>query len=76
MRKQLVEIDIFATVGCASRETLRANLAWAAAGAGVELRVRDHLLDEDLARERMIPGSPTVLVNGRDISSGGQPGTG
>jgi hypothetical protein len=60
-------IEVLSLPGCAGAgDTLR--LAGEVAGAlapGAE--VRDVRLTEEEARERGFPGSPTVLVNGRDI---------
>ena len=60
-------VEVLSLPGCAGAgETLR--LAGEVVGAlapGAE--VRDVRLTEGEARERGFPGSPTVLVNGRDI---------
>ena len=60
-------VEVLSLPGCLSaEETLRlAGEVVSAAVPGTE--VRDVRLTEHEARERGFPGSPTVLVNGRDI---------
>ena len=60
-------IEVFSLPGCAGREaSLRmAEDVIGALAPGAELR--DTVLTELEARERGFPGSPTLLVNGRDI---------
>jgi len=60
-------VEVLSLPGCpGAEETLRtAGLVVLAMAPGTV--VRDILLTEAEARERGFPGSPTVLVNGRDI---------
>jgi hypothetical protein len=60
-------VEVLSLPGCPSvEETLRmAGEVVRALVPGTE--VRDVRLTEEQARERGFPGSPTVLVNGRDI---------
>ena len=64
-------IEVFSLPGCAGAgETLRlAGEVARALAPGAE--VRDVRLTEQQAIERGFPGSPTVLVNGRDIEGRG-----
>ena len=67
MRVQPLTIAVFSLPGCPSvEETLRlTGTVVSALVPGTE--VRHVRLTEAEARERGFPGSPTVLVNGRDI---------
>ena len=60
-------IEVLSLPGCPSvDETLRmAGEVVFSVVPGTE--VRDVRLSEEQARERGFPGSPTILVNGRDI---------
>ena len=60
-------VEVLSTPGCPNAaETLRlVRKTAAAAVSGVA--ILDTRLSEAQARERGIPGSPTVLVDGRDI---------
>jgi len=62
------KIEVLSLPGCPSLEgTLRmAGEVVFSLVPGVE--VRDVRLSEEQARERGFPGSPTILVNGRDIA--------
>ena len=64
-------VEVLSLPGCAgAAEALR--LAGEIARAlAPEAEVRDVRLTEQEARERGFPGSPTVLVNGRDIEGRG-----
>ena len=75
VRKMPLSIEVLSLPGCPSvAETLRmAGRVLAAMAPGTE--VREVRLSEAEAVERGFPGSPTVLVNGRDIS-GAQPHAG
>lgn len=67
MRTVPLTVEVLSLPGCPSlEETLRlAGEVVFAAIPGTE--VRDVRLTAEAARERGFPGSPTVLVNGRDI---------
>ena len=67
MKHAPLTVEVLSTPGCPSAaETLRmAGEVVRALVPGTE--VRDVRLTEEQARERGFPGSPTVLVNGRDI---------
>lgn len=67
MKTTPLTIEVLSLPGCPSvDETLR--MTGAVASAVVPgTAVRDVRLTEEEARERGFPGSPTVLVNGRDI---------
>jgi len=60
-------VEVLSLPGCPSvEETLRmAGEVVPIVAPGTD--VRDVRLTEDEARERGFPGSPTLLVNGRDI---------
>jgi hypothetical protein len=65
-----MEIKCYIAESCSSREALLDNLEQALARAGKE-RDGYRLLDEEEAAELNLKGSPTVLVNGRDIAAAG-----
>lgn len=67
MRSEPLRIDVLSLPGCPhAEETLR--LAGEVAAAVVPgTVVREQRLTEGQARERGFAGSPTVLVDGRDI---------
>ena len=67
MKHAPLTVEVYSLPGCPSvEETLRmAGEVVSAVVPGTE--VRDVRLTESEARERGFPGSPTVLVNGRDI---------
>ena len=67
MKAAPLTIEVLSLPGCPNLpETLRmAGEVASAVVPGAE--VRDIRLTEEQARERGFPGSPTVLVNGRDI---------
>lgn len=62
-----MEICCFLSQGCASREALEANIREALRLEGKDARVTFTVLDEEQARRKGIPGSPTVLVQGKDL---------
>jgi hypothetical protein len=67
VRKTPVVVEVLSLPGCAGAEgSLRvAREVGSALAPGAE--ISDIRLTEGEARERGFPGSPTVLVNGRDI---------
>ena len=71
MRTSLPIVEVLSLPGCPAVDpTLRmAQEVVSAMAPGAE--VRDVRLTEAEARERGFPGSPTVLVSGRDIEGRG-----
>ena len=67
MKVAPLTVEVLSLPGCPSlEETLRrAGDVVFSVVPGTE--VRDVRLSEEEARERGVPGSPTILVNGRDI---------
>lgn len=60
-------VDVLSLPGCPGREATLRMTAEVVAALSPGAPVRDILLTEAQARDRGFPGSPTVLVNGRDI---------
>ena len=54
-------------VGCPRAATLRARIEAAARRLGVPVRIREQVVTDDVDADAWrFPGSPTVLVDGRD----------
>lgn len=62
-----MKIQCFVSQGCASREALEANIREALRLEGMEAQVSLSVLSEEEAKRMGIPGSPTVLVEGKDL---------
>ncbi len=69
-----MHIEIFHSRACASLGKLRQNLDRALSVTGVSAEVSFREVDEAEAASMSLSGSPTVLIDGRDIAPGGQPG--
>lgn len=66
MNKSL-SIDCYLSLGCASEEALRENIKLALESEAVEAEVNFYRIDEAEAKRLGLMGSPSVLINGRDI---------
>ena len=61
--------DLLFVSDCPNLDVARRRLTEAAARAGVELVVRERLVvDVDAASELGMHGSPTILIDGRDVA--------
>ena len=67
-------IDCYISNYCSSEEALKKNITEAIKLESVNAEVNIHKLGELEARKRKILGSPTVLINGKDILPGELPG--
>jgi hypothetical protein len=64
-------VEVLSTPGCPNAAETLALAGAVVAAVRPGTAVRDVRLTEEQARERGFPGSPTVLVNGRDIEGRG-----
>ncbi len=71
-----MQIDVYVSPGCASVDAVSNNIAAALAATGSSATVAFHEVSDQEARESGLKGSPTVLINGRDVAGGGAPGIG
>jgi len=62
-----MKIDCYLSKGCASEKALRENLDQAFVQEAVDAEVSFYRISDDEAEERGLKGSPSVLINGRDI---------
>jgi hypothetical protein len=62
-----MKIECFLSLACGSEESLRANLGEALALEGIEAEIVMRRIDDPLARALGLRGSPSVLIEGRDI---------
>jgi hypothetical protein len=67
VRRTPVVIEVFSLPGCLGAEGALSMAREVGSALAPGTEVRDVRLTEVQARERGFPGSPTVLVNGRDI---------
>lgn len=70
----MVNADLLYVPDCPNLDLARQRLTEAAARAGVEVVVREHLVaDADAAAELGMHGSPTILIDGRDVAGDTEP---
>lgn len=62
-----VKIDCYISLNCASEVPLRENIKKAIEEEGIEAEVRFYRISEEEAQKLGLRGSPSVLINGRDI---------
>lgn len=62
-----MRIEAILSEGCASRESLEANIREALSREGVEAKVNFRVVGEKEARAMGLPGSPSVFVDGEDL---------
>lgn len=68
----MVNADLLYVADCPNRDVAAHRLAEAADRAGVELVVRERLVaDADTAAALGMHGSPTILIDGRDVADAG-----
>jgi hypothetical protein len=60
-------INCYLSHGCGSEKALRENISEALALEKVEAQVNFHIVDDEKAIALSLSGSPTVLVNGKEI---------
>jgi hypothetical protein len=72
-----MKIELLYSTGCLNVEQARRNLSEACAQAGIPAEWREYNLDApDVPSDYKQYGSPTILVNGRDILPAPQTGGG
>lgn len=72
-----MQIQFLYTDGCPYNGLARSALSEVMAEEGIRAYVEEvYVRTEEDARRLGFPGSPTVLINGRDVNSGGPSGLG
>lgn len=70
----MVNADLLYVPDCPNVDLARERLAEAAARAGVDVVLRERLVaDAATAAELGMNGSPTILLDGRDVGGGSEP---
>ncbi len=69
-----MKIDCYISEGCGSEIQLRENVEEAMRLESVGADVRFHIINETEAKRLGLMGSPSVLINGKDILPGEIPG--
>jgi hypothetical protein len=69
-----MRIDCYLSLGCASEEALKENIKIALESEAVKAEVNFYRINEAEAIKLRLMGSPSVLINGRDILPGEIPG--
>jgi hypothetical protein len=70
----MASVDLLYVPDCPNRAVARERLNEAARRSGVEVVVSERLVaDADTAAALGMHGSPTILVDGRDVASGTEP---
>jgi hypothetical protein len=64
-----MKIDCYLSRGCASENALRKNLNSALRLEAVEARVNFRRITDEEAADLGLKGSPSILVNGKDVQS-------
>ena len=62
-----MKIDCYLSLGCASEDALRDALSKAIEFEAVDADVKFYRITEKEAEELGLKGSPSVLINGKDI---------
>jgi len=73
-KKLSMRIDCYLSLGCASEEALTENIKRALESEAVEAEINVYRINEAEAKVLGLMGSPSVLINGRDILPGEIPG--
>ncbi len=66
----MMRVDCYISLGCTSEEALRENLERALELEAAEAEVNFHRLSDAEAERLGLRGSPSVLMDGRDILPG------
>lgn len=66
-----MKIECYLSVGCGSEEALRENIKTALSIEEIDADVAFCRISSEEALARGLRGSPSVLINGRDIEPGG-----
>ena len=71
--RHAVSVEILYAPGCPHLRTAHARLVAVAEEEGVAISVTETAVETtEQARERRLPGSPTVRVEGRDVEPGAE----
>ena len=62
-----MKIDCYMSLKCGSENALRENISKALELEGISAEVNFYRITEDEARSLGLKGSPSVLIDGRDI---------
>ncbi len=62
-----LKIDCYMSINCASEDSLRENIKKAIEDEGIEAEIKFYRISEEEAQKLGLRGSPSVLINGRDI---------
>jgi hypothetical protein len=62
-----IKIDCYLSFGCASEDALRENINKALNLEAVDAEVKFYRITDKEAEELRLKGSPSVLINGKDI---------
>ena len=62
-----IKIDCYLSPTCASEDSLMENIKKAIEDQGIEAEIKFYRISEEEAQKLGIRGSPSVLINGRDI---------
>jgi hypothetical protein len=65
---RMLKIECFLSESCGSEEALKGNLKLAIELEGADAEVVFHRIDAPVARALGLKGSPSILINGADIS--------
>lgn len=63
-----ITIECYLSIGCGAEEALWENIGVAMSQEEVNAEVRMSRISDNEARERGFRGSPTVLVNGKELA--------
>ena len=69
-----MNIDCYLSPTCASEEALRKNISCALAATKINVHVNFHRINDDMAVALGLSGSPSVLINGRELQPQGTVG--
>ncbi len=62
-----MKIDCYLSHGCGSEEALKTNIALALESEKTEAEVSFYRIDDDKALSLNFSGSPSVLINGKEL---------
>ena len=63
----ILKITCLLSPGCGSEDALRSNIAGALKAEAIKAEVMLRRIDSDEAERMGVSGSPTVLINGREL---------
>ena len=69
-----MKIDCYLSLGCDSEDDLRENIHQAIEFEAVDADIKFYRITEKEAEELGLKGSPSVLINGKDIQPGNMQG--